>query len=63
MVKGFIKRNDLIKGSCILCAAKKICDSPSTKINEILKLKETSYCRSGDYFEYIPLTIIKRKRF
>ena len=63
MVKGFIKRNDLIKGSCILCNAKKICDSPSAKFIETLEIGNTYYCRSGDYFKYIPLTIIKRKRF
>ena len=63
MVKGFVKRNVSIKGSCILCAAKKICDSPSVKFIETLEIENTSYCRSGDYYEYIPLTIIKRKRF
>ena len=63
MVKGFIKRNDLKNGSCALCDTKKICDLPGSKFNETLKIKKTSCYYSGDYYEYIPLTIIKRKRF
>ena len=62
MVKGFIKRNDSIKGSCVLCAAKKICDS-SKKFNETFEVEKTSYCLSGDYFEYTPLTMLKSRRF
>ena len=63
MVKGFIKRNDLKNGSCVLCDAKKICDSPGSKFNETLKIKKTSCCYGVDYYEYIPLTIMKRRRF
>ena len=63
MVKGFIKRNDLKNGSCVLCDTKKICDSPGSKFNETLEIGHTSYCRSGDYYEYLPLTMLKRRRF
>ena len=63
MVKGFIKRTDLKNGSCVLCDTKKICDSLGSKFNEILKTKKTSCCYSGDYYEYLPLTMLKRRRF
>lgn len=58
----FLKRDTAKITSCTKCELVCWCSTGKTPM-DLKKLTGASCCYSGNYYEYIPLTIIKRKRF